>query len=149
MGSITAKFKGPNRPGMPAFVGLADSWRSDVWEAGHMGGAYTPVNGKKLAGRLALPEGLTTTRLRERGSLLGQLDRPHRDRDHNPAVAQLDRLVGPGGRPRGHRGAAEGAGFQGHVHLDRRVAPAVEYLAPFDVCNRTHNSHYSWFLLPR
>ena len=93
MGSIAAKFKGPNRPGMPAFVGLADSWRSDVWEAGHMGGAYTPVNGKKLAGRLALPEGLTTTRLRERGSLLGQLDRLHRDLDNNPAVAQLDRYT--------------------------------------------------------
>ena len=90
MGSITAKFRGPNHPGMPAFVGLANSWRSDVWEAGHMGSAFAPVKGKELAGRLALPEGLSTNRLRERGSLLGQLDRMHHDLDNNPAVAQLD-----------------------------------------------------------
>ncbi len=37
MGSIAAKFRGPNDPGMPAFVGLADSWKADVWGAGHMG----------------------------------------------------------------------------------------------------------------
>ena len=90
MGSVAAKFRGPNVPGMPAFVGLARSWRSDVWEAGHMGNQFAPVDGSKLAGRLALPEGLSTTRLRDRGSLLGQLDRLHRDLDENPAVAQLD-----------------------------------------------------------
>lgn len=56
MGSIAAKFKGPNRPGMPAFVGLADSWRSDVWEPGHMGGAYTPVNGKNSPADLRCPK---------------------------------------------------------------------------------------------
>ena len=90
MGSVAAKFRGPNAPGMPAFVGLARSWRSDVWEAGHMGSQFAPVDGSKLAGRLALPEGLSTTRLRDRGSLLSQLDRLHRDLDENPAVAQLD-----------------------------------------------------------
>ncbi len=37
MGSIAAKFRGPNVQGMPPFVGLADSWKSDVWGAGHMG----------------------------------------------------------------------------------------------------------------
>src|SRR5262249_15807313 len=37
MGSVAAKFRGANVPGMPAFVGLADSWTSDVWGAGRMG----------------------------------------------------------------------------------------------------------------
>ena len=37
MGSIVAKYKGANTPGMPAFVGLAPSWVADVWGAGHMG----------------------------------------------------------------------------------------------------------------
>ena len=37
MGSITAKFRGANDKDMPAFIGLADSWKADVWEAGHMG----------------------------------------------------------------------------------------------------------------
>ena len=90
MGSIAAKFKGPNQLGMPAFVGLANSWTSDVWESGHMGSAYAPVKGKELAGRLAMPEGLTTNRLRERSTLRGQLDNLHRDLDNNKAVAQLD-----------------------------------------------------------
>src|SRR5262249_11830036 len=37
MGSVAARFRGPNDPAMPAFVGLADSWTSDIWGAGHMG----------------------------------------------------------------------------------------------------------------
>ena len=90
MGSIAAKFRGPNAPGMPAFVGLANSWTSDVWESGHMGSAYAPVKGKELAGRLAMPEGLTTNRLRDRSTLRGQLDNLHRELDNNKAVAQLD-----------------------------------------------------------
>ena len=47
MGSIAAKFRGPNDPALPAFVGLADSWKADVWGAGHMGGAYEPVKGTR------------------------------------------------------------------------------------------------------
>ena len=37
MGSVAAKFRGANNPEMPAFVGLANDWGSDVWEAGEMG----------------------------------------------------------------------------------------------------------------
>ncbi len=90
MGSIAAKFRGPNAPGMPAFIGLANSWTSDVWESGHMGNSYAPVKGKELAGRLAMPEGLATNRLRDRSTLRGQLDNLHRELDNNKAVAQLD-----------------------------------------------------------
>src|SRR5438132_11976751 len=56
MGSVAAKFRGSNVPGMPAFVGLADSWKSDMWGAGDMGGAYEPVNGKELAKALTPSE---------------------------------------------------------------------------------------------
>ncbi len=31
MGSVAARFRGPNVPGMPSFVGLADSMKADVW----------------------------------------------------------------------------------------------------------------------
>ena len=105
MGSIAAKFKGPNRPGMPAFVGLADSWRSDVWEAGHMGGAFSPVNGKKLAGRLALPEGLTDTRIKRStpsslatpsARLISKKKRPRRA-IFMGATASAKRRCSPGG----------------------------------------------------
>jgi len=50
MGSVAAKFRGPNDPDMPAFVGLADSWAADIWGAGHMGSAYEPVKANELQG---------------------------------------------------------------------------------------------------
>src|SRR5439155_7330614 len=53
MGSVAAKFRGANAAAMPAFVGLADSWKADVWGAGHLGGAFEPVKGNELPGRLA------------------------------------------------------------------------------------------------
>src|SRR5207237_3844406 len=45
MGSVAAKFRGPNQAPMPAFVGLANSWRSDVWGAGHVAATFEPVDG--------------------------------------------------------------------------------------------------------
>jgi hypothetical protein len=57
MGSVAAKFRGPNAPAMPAFVGLADSWKADVYGAGHMGTAFEAVKGNELPGLLALPAG--------------------------------------------------------------------------------------------
>jgi hypothetical protein len=45
------------------------------------------------------------------------------------AVAKLHRLEPAGGRTGGHRGAADGAGVQRHVHLHGRVAARVEDLA--------------------
>jgi hypothetical protein len=83
MGSIAAKFRGPNHFPMPAFVGLAPSWRADVWGAGHMGHAYEPVKGDELPGRLALPEGLSISRLQDRAELRRQFDRLRYSLDGN------------------------------------------------------------------
>ncbi len=58
MGSIAAKFHGSNDPSLPPFVALADSLKADVWGAGHMGGAFEPIQGSTLAGRLNLPDGI-------------------------------------------------------------------------------------------
>jgi hypothetical protein len=75
MGSIAAKFRGANDPDLPAFVGLADGWKADVYGAGHMGQQYDPIKGKELPGRLALPEGIHVDRLGDRQQLQSQLDR--------------------------------------------------------------------------
>jgi hypothetical protein len=75
MGSVVARFRGANRPPMPAFVGLAKSWSADVWGAGHMGRTFEPVKGDELPGRLALPEGLSVARLQDRTELRQQFDR--------------------------------------------------------------------------
>ncbi|MBN9522522.1 DUF1501 domain-containing protein [bacterium] len=89
MGAVAAKFRGPNDPALPAFVGLADSWRADVWGAGALGAAYEPVQGTDLAGRVALPRGVTVPHLRDRDDLRRRLAAAGRDLDA-PAAGRLD-----------------------------------------------------------
>jgi len=74
MGSVAAKFRGSNDPDLPAFVGLADSWVSDVWEAGHMGNDFAPVKGTELQGKFAMPEGVNASRMSQRESMRRRLD---------------------------------------------------------------------------
>jgi hypothetical protein len=90
MGSVAARFRGANDPDLPAFVGLAPQWTSDIWEAGHMGGKYAPVNGDHLAGRCSLPKGLELSRLADRDALRMQFDQHRRELDQGE---NLDKLV--------------------------------------------------------
>ena len=91
MGSVAAKFRGPNAPGMPGFVGLAESWTSDVWEAGDLGREYAPVKGLEVADKLVMPEGLAIERLQDRHKLRQQLDDLTRQISDRGALADLDR----------------------------------------------------------
>ena len=77
---------------MPAFVGLADSWKADVWGAGHMGRDFEPVKGLDIAGRLAMPEGLSLARLQDRHALRQGLDNLARAVDRESALADHDRF---------------------------------------------------------
>lgn len=90
MGSVAAKFRGPNVPAMPAFVGLADSWKADVYGAGHMGHAFEPVKGSELPGRLAMPDGVNVAQLQDRAELRKQFDQLKRDLDTNHQMAATD-----------------------------------------------------------
>jgi len=91
MGSVTARFRGSNDPALPAFVGLADSWKADVWGAGHLGTAFEPVQGTKLAGRMTLPPGISVSRLQDRENLRHQFDRLQADLDTGTTMARMDR----------------------------------------------------------
>ncbi len=91
MGSVVAKFRGSNDPAMPAFVGLADSWKADVWESGQMGSDFAPVKGSELAGRFALPEGVLVDRLQDRQSLRREFDRLRSELDRTETMARSDR----------------------------------------------------------
>ena len=93
MGSIAAKFHGANDSDMPAFVGLARSWTSDVWEAGNMGNEYAPVKGHELAGKFAMPAGIEVPRLADRAQLRSQLDRFGRNLDDNHTLDRTDRFT--------------------------------------------------------
>lgn len=92
MGSVVSKFRGSNHPDMPAFVGLAPSWKADVWEAGHMGSAYAPVNGLELVGKFGLPSGIEVPRLNDRDQLRTSFDRMRRDLDRSETLDKLDRF---------------------------------------------------------
>jgi hypothetical protein len=54
------------------------------------------------------------------------------------AVAQLQRLVGAGGGPGGHRGTGDGAVVQTDLDLDGRIAARVEDLAGYEAFNGGH-----------
>ena len=103
MGSIVSKLRGPNHPSMPAFVGLADSWKSDVWGAGHMGSQYEPVKGMELAGRVAMPDGMQVPRLQDRGRLRGELDRLRGSFDRAAAMEHTAQSPIPPPRLNPHR----------------------------------------------
>jgi hypothetical protein len=93
MGSIAAKFRGPNDPDMPAFVGLAESWVADVWGAGQMGTNYEPVKGLELAGKFNLPEGIAIPRLQDRDTLRREFDRLRRDLDQRDSLQRHDQYT--------------------------------------------------------
>ncbi|MFG0295939.1 MAG: DUF1501 domain-containing protein [Maioricimonas sp. JB045] len=93
MGSVAARFRGPNDPAMPPFVGLAESWAADVYGAGHMGSNYEPVKGLELAGKFNLPKGVEVPRLKDRHSLRNQFDRMRRDLDQGDTLERTDRFT--------------------------------------------------------
>lgn len=93
MGSVAARYRGANAPGLPAHVGLADSWVSDMWGAGQLGHAYQPVNGGDLAGRLAMSTGLNIERIGDRRGLTEELDRWKHRLDANPELAAADEFT--------------------------------------------------------
>lgn len=91
MGSVAAKFRGANDPSMPPFVGLANSWAADVWEAGKMGREYAPVKGLELAGKFQLPQGFETSRLTDRDALRREFNRMRSGLDRSGMMDQFDR----------------------------------------------------------
>jgi hypothetical protein len=93
MGSVAAKFRGANRPGMPPFVALANSMVSDIYGAGDLGQAYEPLDGVRVNGRFSLPEGIAAPRLQDRNGLRQQLDRLRRQVDHSPALGRQERFT--------------------------------------------------------
>ncbi len=87
-----ADARGPNAPNLPAFVGLADAWKADIWGAGQLGNSFEPVNGKELPGRLAMPKGIEVARVRDRDALRRQFDRLRRDIDLSKTIESADRF---------------------------------------------------------
>ncbi len=90
MGSVVAKFRGANDPALPPFVGLAESWKADVWGAGNLGNAYEPIPGKDLAGRMAVPAGMTIPQLQDRDELRRRIASVQRSVDTSGTADRMD-----------------------------------------------------------
>jgi len=92
MGAVAARFRGPNKPGMPASAGMADPqlFFADVLGASPMGGLYEPVDGNQLAGRLTLARGVQIDRAQDRAKLCIEFDRLRRDLDLGDKMARID-----------------------------------------------------------
>jgi hypothetical protein len=94
-GSITARVRGPRRPGLPAYIAVPEAPRSS--HAGYLGVAYNPfsVGGDPNADRfsvrnLSLPNGIDMGRLEKRRSLLSALDTVRRESDKTGLMDGLD-----------------------------------------------------------
>lgn len=93
MGSVAAKFHGPNRPGMPPYVALANSMVADIYGAGDLGQAYEPLDGLNVNGRFGLPAGITVDRLQNRAGLQRELDRLKRQAETSEGFLKQDRYT--------------------------------------------------------
>jgi hypothetical protein len=94
-GSITARMRGPRRPGLPAYVAVPNTPRSA--SAGYLGVAYNPFavgsdpSDKNFSVRnLSLPNGISLDRLGHRRGLLEAIDTFRRDSDASGLMDGLD-----------------------------------------------------------
>jgi len=87
---VVSKFRGANAPEMPAFIGLAKSWASDVYGAGHLGGEYEPVKGMELADKFKLPTGIDVQRLQNRAALREQINGARKELEDHKLLDQFD-----------------------------------------------------------
>ena len=93
MGSVAARFRGGNDPGMPPFVALANSMVADVYGAGDLGQQYAPLDGMRVDGKFSLPKGVEVPRLQNRDQLRRELDLFRRRVDSSVSFQQQDRYT--------------------------------------------------------
>src|SRR5262245_59084671 len=108
IGSVVARWRGPNHPGMPPYVAFMKS-RSHIAFGGYLGRQYDPFIGDQAArlpiytnvgqdtGRVTdanlfrLAQGLTYERIHERRALLRDFDQLRRDVDASGQMEAMDR----------------------------------------------------------
>ncbi len=89
-GSIVAKHRGPNHPGMPPYVVLNMKSRSHVAWGGFLGPQYDPFDGNSAGKSFRPPAGLTLDRLHSRHALSRQLDGLRAEVDASGMMSAMD-----------------------------------------------------------
>ncbi len=92
IGAICGKFRGPNQPGLPAYVSLNLQDRDHLAWGGYLGKQYDPFLGSKVGDLFKLPGGLDQHRLESRQELRGQFDRMRQNLDLSGSMDALDRF---------------------------------------------------------
>lgn len=129
-GSIVAKHRGANRPGMPAYVSLNLQDRSHVAWAGYLGKQYDPFLGSNVSQLFRLPGSLTLDRLQARRELSGQMDRLKTELDASGAMEAMDRF----GQQAFDMVAGQRA--QEAFDLSREPASVLDRYGPHDWCRQ-------------
>ncbi len=93
MGAVAAKYRGPNRPGLPPYVALANSMVSDIYGAGDLGQPFEPLDGVRINDRFAMPPGIEVPRLQDRARLRQEIDRLRKQLEVSPGFQQQDRFA--------------------------------------------------------
>ena len=100
VGSIVAKMRGPNGPGVPPYVSMVGGIFGGIFQNGsYLGPGYNPFNldGDPSAStrvrNLEPPRGLSLERLEDRRYLLSKLDRIDRHRDASGTMDGLDKFT--------------------------------------------------------
>ncbi|MBI2825340.1 MAG: DUF1501 domain-containing protein [Planctomycetia bacterium] len=103
-GSYTARIRGANQPGLPAYVHLGFQPTTNLvfvpnFKAEYLGGGYDPfyitddpAEASFQVPNLRLADGVTIDRLGDRRSLLGHFDRLRRQADRSGAMGSMDQF---------------------------------------------------------
>lgn len=89
--SIVAKFRGPERPGIPAYVATMKD-RSHLAWGGWLGKEYDPFIANDTKKIFQLPKGLELSRVHDRRTLLADFDRIRKDIDRTGLMQATDRF---------------------------------------------------------
>jgi hypothetical protein len=99
VGSIAARLRGPNGPGVPPYVAVAQSLQFTYLNSAYLGPGYNPFtvdgdpNGNFKVKNLDPANGLSMARLEDRRYLLSKLDRIERQRDASGLMDGLDQFT--------------------------------------------------------
>jgi hypothetical protein len=100
VGSIVAKLRGPNGPGVPPYISMVNGIFGGIFQSGaYLGPGFNPfnLNGDPTTSmrvqNLEPSSGLSLERLEDRRYLLGKLDRLNRQRDISGTMDGLDKFT--------------------------------------------------------
>jgi hypothetical protein len=101
-GAVVSALRGPNRPGLPAYVCIPEDYRTHLGfyqAATYLGAKHNALNaggdptlGKYRLPEFALPEGMSLERLQQRRELFGTMDRLVQHAESSGALQAMDQM---------------------------------------------------------